>query len=113
VLTGVAVWAGLPTPGLAGSHRVVLAITITVGIAAADCRAVTRPPLDYSEPPVPTPFGDLPLDLRRHLFRGPLLLAVLLLVVLRIRCRARPRLTAETASAANSRRRSRRARTGR
>jgi Family of unknown function (DUF6297) len=84
-LLGVAVWAGLTIPGLAGSHRVVLAIIITIGIAAAVCRAVTRPPLDYSKPPVPTPFGDLPLDLWRQLFRGPLLLAVLLLVVLRIR----------------------------
>ena len=82
---GVAVWAGLTIPGLAGPHRVVLAVIITIGIAAAVCRAVTRPPLDYSKPPVPTPFGDLPLDLWRQLFRGPLLLAVLLLVVLRIR----------------------------
>jgi hypothetical protein len=64
---------------------VVLAFIITIGIAAAACRAVTRPPLDYSKPPVPTPFGDLPIDLWRQLFRGPLLLAVLLLVVLRIR----------------------------
>jgi hypothetical protein len=84
-LLGVAVWAGLTIPGLGGSHRVVLAIVITVGIAAAVCRAVTRPPLDYSKPPVPTPFGDFPLDLWRQLFRGSLLLAVLLLVVLRIR----------------------------
>lgn len=29
---------------------------------------------------MPTPFGDLPLDLWRQLFRGPLLLAVLITV---------------------------------
>ncbi len=84
-LAGVAVWAAITIPGLAGSDRVALAIIITAGITAAVCRAVTRPPLDYSKPPVPTPFGDLPLDLWRQLVRGPLLLAVLLLVVLRIR----------------------------
>jgi hypothetical protein len=84
-LLGVAVWAAVTIPGLAGSHRAVLAIVLTAGIAAAACRAVTRPPLDYSKPPMPTPFGDLPLDLWRQLFRGPLLLAILILVVLRIR----------------------------
>jgi hypothetical protein len=34
---------------------------------------------------VPTPFGDLPLDLWRQLLRGPLLLATLMLVVVLIR----------------------------
>jgi hypothetical protein len=84
-MLGVAVWAAIIIPGLAGSHRTVLAILITAGITAAVCRGVTRPPLDYSKPPVPTPFGDLPLDLWRQLLRGPLLLATLILVVVLVR----------------------------
>jgi Family of unknown function (DUF6297) len=82
---GVAAWAAITVPGLAGSHKTVLALVITAGITAAVCRTVTRAPLDYSKPPVPTPFGDLPLDLWRQLLRGPLLLAVLILVVVHIR----------------------------
>lgn len=84
-LLGVAAWAVITIPGLAAAHRTLLAALITAGITAAVCRTVTRPPLDYSKPPVPTPFGDLPLDLWRQLFRGPLLLTVLILVVVRIR----------------------------
>jgi hypothetical protein len=84
-MLGVAVWAAVIIPGLAGKDRVVLAVLITAGITAAVCRAVTRPPLDYSKPPVPTPFGDFPLDLWRQLLRGPLLLATLILVVVLIR----------------------------
>ncbi len=80
-LIGVAIWAAVIIPGLASSHRTVLAILITAGITAAVCRAVTRPPLDYTKPPVPTPFGDVPLDLWRQVLRGPLLLATLILVV--------------------------------
>jgi hypothetical protein len=81
-LLGLAAWAAVTIPGLAAAGGVVLAITITAGITAAICRTVTRPPLDYSKPPVPTPFGDIPLDLYRQLARGALLLAVLILVVL-------------------------------
>ena len=82
---GVAAWAAVTIPGLAASGGAVLAIIVTAGITAAICRTVTRPPLDYSKPPVPTPFGDIPLDLYRQLARGPLLLAVLILVVVLIR----------------------------
>lgn len=81
---GLAAWAAITIPGLAGKHQAELAVVITAGITAAVCRTVTRSPLDYSKPPVPTPFGDLPLDLWRQLFRGPLLLAVLILVVVHI-----------------------------
>jgi Family of unknown function (DUF6297) len=84
-LLGVAAWAAVTIPGLAASRGPVLAIIVTAGITAAICRTVTRPPLDYSKPPVPTPFGDVPLDLYRQLARGPLLLAVLILVVVLIR----------------------------
>jgi ABC transporter len=55
------------------------------GISAAALRTATRPPLDYSAPPVPTPFGDLPLDELRQQLRGPLLLAVVLLIVVSVR----------------------------
>jgi len=48
---------------------------------------VTRPPLDYSGPLVPTPFGDYPLDLWRQILRGPLLLAVLIAVTAAITAR--------------------------
>jgi Family of unknown function (DUF6297) len=84
-LLGVAAWAAVTIPGLAASRDPVLAIIVTAGITAAICRTVTRPPLDYSKPPVPTPFGDVPLDLYRQLARGPLLLAMLILVVVLIR----------------------------
>jgi hypothetical protein len=84
-LLGVAAWAVVTVPGMAASGGAVLAIIVTAGISAAICRTVTRPPLDYSKPPVPTPFGDIPLDLYRQLARGPLLLAVLILVVVLIR----------------------------
>jgi hypothetical protein len=83
-LLGTAAWAAITIPGLAGKHQAVLAVAVTAGITAAVCRTVTRPPLDYSKPPVPTPFGDLPLDLWRQLLRGPLLLASLILVVVLI-----------------------------
>jgi Family of unknown function (DUF6297) len=83
-LLGVAAWAAVTIPGLAGQHQAVLAAVITTGITAAVCRTVTRAPLDYSKPPVPTPFGDLPLDLWRQLIRGPLLLAVLILIVVHV-----------------------------
>jgi Family of unknown function (DUF6297) len=83
-LLGVAVWVAITVPGLAGKDQPVLAVIATAGITAAIGRTVTRPPLDYSKPPVPTPFGDLPLDLWRQLLRGPLLLAVLILVVVRV-----------------------------
>lgn len=84
-LLGAAGWAAITAPGLAASARIVLTVVMTVGLAAVVCRTVTRPPLDYSKPPVPTPFGDLPLDLWRQLFRGLLLLATLIVVVVLIR----------------------------
>jgi hypothetical protein len=62
-------------PGLGGGAA--LAGLIAVGLTAAVYRTVTRPPLEYFGPLVPTPFGDLPLDLYRQLARGLVLLAVL------------------------------------
>lgn len=70
-----AVWTAITAPGLGGG--IALAVLITAGLTAAVYRTVTRRPLDYSGPLVPTPFGDYPLDLWRQIFRGPLLLAVL------------------------------------
>lgn len=84
-LLGVGAWAAITIPGLAAPHRALLAVVITAGITAAVCRTVTRPPLDYSKPPVPTIFGDVPLDLFRQLLRGFLLLAMLIVVVILIR----------------------------
>jgi hypothetical protein len=55
------------------------AVAVIAGYCLA-CRTVTRPPLDYSGPLVPAPFGDYPLDLWRQIFRGPLLLVVLIAV---------------------------------
>jgi len=77
-LLASATWTAIVAPGLGGG--VALAILIAAGLTAAVYRTVTRPPLDYSGPLVPTPFGDFPLDLWRQLFRGPLLLAVLIAV---------------------------------
>jgi Family of unknown function (DUF6297) len=77
-LLASAAWTAIVMPGLGGG--VALAALIAVGLTAAVYRTVTRPPLDYCGPLVPTPFGDLPLDLWRQVFRGPLLLAVLTMV---------------------------------
>jgi hypothetical protein len=74
-LLASAAWTAIVTPGLGG--RAGLALLMATGLTAAVYRTVTRPPLDYSGPLVPTPFGDYPLDLWRQIFRGTLLLAVL------------------------------------
>jgi hypothetical protein len=80
------VWTAIAAPGLGGGMT--LAAAIAAGLTAAVYRTVTRPPLDYSGTLVaPTPFGDLPLDLWRQLFRGPLLLAVLIAVTAAIAAR--------------------------
>jgi Family of unknown function (DUF6297) len=71
-------WTAIVAPGLHGG--ITLAALITAGLTAAVYRTVTRPPLDYSGPLVPTPFGDYPLDLWGQIFRGLLLLAVLTVV---------------------------------
>lgn len=84
-LLASATWTAIVTPGLGGGMA--LAAVIAAGLTAAAYRTVTRPPLDYSGPLVPTPFGDLPLDLWRQLFRGPLLLAVLIAVTATITAR--------------------------
>jgi hypothetical protein len=77
-LLASATWTAIVVPGLGGG--VALAVLIAVGLTAAVYRTVTRPPLEYFGPVVPSPFGDLPLDLWRQVFRGPLLLAVLITV---------------------------------
>ena len=74
-LLASATWTTIVAPGLGGG--IALAALIAAGLTAAAYRTVTRLPLDYSGPLVPTPFGDYPLDLWRQIFRGPLLLAVL------------------------------------
>jgi uncharacterized protein DUF6297 len=84
-LLASAIWTAIVAPGLSGG--VALAILIAAGLTAAVYRTVTRPPLDYSGPLVPTPFGDLPLDLWRQIFRGPLLLALLIAITAAITAR--------------------------
>jgi hypothetical protein len=79
-LLAAAAWTAIVLPGFAASDKAVLAVIIAVGVTAAACRTVTRPPLDYSKPPLPTPFGDFPLDLWRQLARGPFLLAVVVII---------------------------------
>jgi hypothetical protein len=68
-------WTAVVAPGLSGG--IALAALIAAGITAAAYRTVTRPPLDYNAPLVPTPFGDYPLALWLQVLRGPLLLTVL------------------------------------
>jgi hypothetical protein len=74
-LLASATWTVIVAPGLGGG--IALAALIAAGLTAAAYRTVTRPPLDYSGPLVPTPFGDYPLALWLQVLRGPLLLAVL------------------------------------
>jgi hypothetical protein len=68
-------WTAVVAPGLGGG--ITLAALIAGGLTATAYRTVTRPPLDYNAPLVPTPFGDYPLALWLQVLRGPLLLAVL------------------------------------
>jgi hypothetical protein len=77
-LLASATWTAIVAPGLGGG--IVLVALITAGLTAAVYRTVTRPPLDYSGPLVPTPFGDYPLGLWSQIFRGLLMLAVLTVV---------------------------------
>jgi len=84
-LLASATWTAIVAPGLGGG--IALAALIAAGLTAAAYRTVTRPPLDYSGPLVPTPFGDYPLDLWRQILRGPLLLAVLIAVTAAITAR--------------------------
>jgi hypothetical protein len=84
-LLASAVWTAIVAPGLGGG--VALAILIAAGLTAAVYRTVTRPPLDYSGPLVPTPFGDYPLGLWVQQARGALLLAVLIAVTAAIAAR--------------------------
>jgi hypothetical protein len=77
-LLASATWTTIVAPGLGGG--IALAALITAGLTAAVYRTVTRPPLDYSGPLVPTPFGDYPLGLWSQIFRGLLMLAVLTVV---------------------------------
>jgi hypothetical protein len=74
-LLASAAWTAVVAPGLGGG--IALAALIAAGLTAAVYRTVTRPPLDYNGPLVPTPFGDYPLALWLQVLRGPLLLAVL------------------------------------
>jgi hypothetical protein len=74
-LLASAAWTAMVAPGLGGG--IALAALIAAGLTAAAYRTVTRPPLDYNGPLVPTPFGDYPLALWLQVLRGPLLLAVL------------------------------------
>ena len=52
------------------------ALTIAAG------RAASRPDIDYTVPPVSTPFGDIPVDLMRQVLRGHLLVAAVLVLLL-------------------------------
>ena len=71
-------------PGLGGG--VTLAALIAAGLTAAVYRMVTGA-ARLLGPLVPTPFGDYPLDLWRQIFRGLLLLAVLIAVTAAITAR--------------------------
>lgn len=82
-LLAAAAWTAIVIHGMTSSP--VIGIIMPLGITAAVWRTVSRPPLDYTKPPVPTPFGDIPIDLFRQTLRGPLLLAVLIIVVLHVR----------------------------
>ncbi len=75
-----ALWSAVVVLGMPASSRG-LGLIIFGGITAAVYRTVTRPPLDYSKPPVMTPLGPLPLDLWRQVLRGPLMLTVLALLI--------------------------------
>jgi hypothetical protein len=70
-------WGAVVLPGIMPLSLPVAAIEV-LGLIAVVYRTVTRPPLDYSVPPVMTPLGPLPLELWRQVLRGPLLMLVLM-----------------------------------
>jgi hypothetical protein len=77
---GTAVWylATLPIIRPFGLIDVVLII----GLVLAAYRSATKPPLRYGGVAVDTPFGMISLDLIRQIFRGPEIVAVLVVVEL-------------------------------
>jgi hypothetical protein len=77
-------WAAVVLPGIT-NLSVAVAVIEVVGLIAAVYRTVTRPPLDYSAPPVMTPLGPLPLDLWRQVLRGPLLALMLIVLLIIVR----------------------------
>ncbi|TKV29294.1 hypothetical protein FDK12_04040 [Arthrobacter sp. NamB2] len=91
----MAAWMGLLAAALAAlgagpSPLVLLGALAGVGMGAGAVRAATRPPTDWTSPPVETPFGSVPRDQVSSLLRGtdmtvlamlPMLLALYLGVV--------------------------------
>lgn len=57
-------------------------VLLMAGIILAVYRAATRPPIRHGGPVAETPFGLIPVDLLRQLFRGPDVVGVLVLVEL-------------------------------
>ncbi len=76
---GLSLWWALTEPA-AGGTLSALSTLLALGVLGAVYRAAGRRPISYSGTAVDTPFGLLPLDLLRQLFRGPDVLAVVLLV---------------------------------
>lgn len=71
----MATWSGTLAAALvmlgAGPHSLILiGVLAGLGMGAGAVRAATRPPTDWTTPPVETPFGSVPRDQMSSLLRG-------------------------------------------
>ncbi|GGC90338.1 hypothetical protein GCM10011512_16580 [Tersicoccus solisilvae] len=76
------VWcAGLVLLGAANPGLIVLGALAGVGLGACAVRSAYRPPVDFSAPPIPSPFGYLPSSALATMSQGPDLAVVVLVPV--------------------------------
>lgn len=76
---GLCLWWAITAPVAAAPNPILMAV-VALGVLAAAYRSAGRKPVSYSGMAFDTPFGLLPLDLLRQVFRGPDILAVVLLI---------------------------------
>ncbi|HLL66328.1 MAG TPA: DUF6297 family protein [Micromonosporaceae bacterium] len=78
---GLALWWPLAAAAVPLGHPL-SALLVPAGVLAAVYRTATRPQLVYGGAMVDTPFGLIPVDLLRQMFRGPDVLALVVLLAL-------------------------------
>lgn len=77
-----ALTAALVVLGAGPSNLVLLGLMAGAGMGAGAVRAATRPPTDWTTPPVETPFGSVPRDQMSSLLRGTDMTVLALIPVL-------------------------------
>jgi hypothetical protein len=75
-------WTATHWAGASGRTDAGVGLLLAAGLVLAAARTATRKPMSYDGALVDTPFGTIPADLVRQVFRGPDLVALLVLVQL-------------------------------